>query len=348
MKRRVLFVLRGKLGDTIVAFATVRAYADAFPDDDVTVLVRANYAPLLEREMGMRVIGFASRLAMYARLALLRWLEAPFDALLVLLGAGPPIAALGRKVRAQRKVFLDGRFKDIYPEWPEIPAKHQHFEPAWRVARVFAPDLPAPTRSRIPSLAARRRAAGAIGIAPVSDEPRRTMAPGLVRALAAALVARHAGQPVHVLVNPADTEAKGLLAAALPAGASLRAFHTLPELVDELCVLEHLHATDTGAYHLAAAMGVPLTTYFGPTQPWKNGFPEQPDLTRVRLAALGGEHCEEKGCRRPVCLELPVTGAMQLPAIPYRVDETPPGCLLRLHPREGLETVKVEGAVPVH
>ena len=29
--RRVLFVLRGKLGDTVIAFATVRAFADAIP-----------------------------------------------------------------------------------------------------------------------------------------------------------------------------------------------------------------------------------------------------------------------------------------------------------------------------
>ena len=52
--RRVLFVLRGKLGDTVTSFATVRAYADAFPGDDVTLLVRANYAPLFRREQGIR------------------------------------------------------------------------------------------------------------------------------------------------------------------------------------------------------------------------------------------------------------------------------------------------------
>ena len=37
MTRRVLFVLRGKLGETVVAFATVRAYADAYPGDEVTL-----------------------------------------------------------------------------------------------------------------------------------------------------------------------------------------------------------------------------------------------------------------------------------------------------------------------
>ena len=96
LRRRILFVLRGKLGDTVTSFAAVRAFADAFPDDDVTLLVRANYAPLFRDEQGIRVVGFSSRLVMFARLAMLRWLEPPFDALLVLLGAGPPIMYLQR------------------------------------------------------------------------------------------------------------------------------------------------------------------------------------------------------------------------------------------------------------
>ena len=344
-RRRVLFVLRGKLGDTIVAFATVRAYADAYPGDAVTVLVRGNYAPLFEREAGVRVIGFSSRLAMFAKLALIRGFEPPFDALLVLLGAGPPIARLGRLVRARRKIFLDGRFRDVYPEWPETPEKHLHFEPAWLVARKYAPELAAPQWSCIPSLAARRRPAMVIGIAPISDEPRRTMGPGVVHMLAAALAERHAGHAIHVLVNPADEEAKPLLDAGLPSGARFRNFRTLQELVAEFCMLEHLHSTDTGLYHLAAAMGVPVTTYFGPTQPWKNGFPAQPGLTRVRIGALGGEHCEEKGCRRPACLEIAVA-ACSGARIESGVDATPQGCLLRRHARQDIEQVKVDPAPP--
>ena len=351
-KRRVLFVLRGKLGDTVAGFATVRAYADAFPHDDVTLLVRASYAPLFRREPGIRVVGFSSRLVMFAKLAMLRWLEPPFDALLVLLGAGAPILRLGRMVRAGRKIFLDARFREVYTEWPDVPPDHVQSEPAWRVARIYAPGLAPPQWSRIPSLAARRRPARVIGIAPISDEPRRTMSPRIVHALIRALAQRHAGYSIHVLVNTDDDEARPLLEAGLPAEARLRNFPTLQALVEELSILDHLHSTDTGLYHLAAAMGVPLTTYFGPTQPWRNGFPAQPDLTRIRLAALGGEHCEEKGCRRPVCLEKSVAlhaGA----AIDPGIEGTPQGCLLRRHAAGELEHVAVLAAtetpaVPVH
>ena len=351
MTRRILFVLRGKLGETVVAFATVRAFADAHPGDEVTLLVRANYAPLFEREAGMRVIGFSSRMAMFAKLLRLRWFEAPFDALLVLVGAGPPIARLGRMVRARRRIFLDGRFKDVYTRWPEVPGDHRHFEPAWLVARSYAPGLAAPQYSRIPSLAARRQSMNIVAIAPVSDEPRRSMAPGTLHALIAALVRWHPGCQIRVLVNPADRDAQPLLEAGknadLPAGAQFERFATLEALIEALSRVEHLYSTDTGLYHLAVAMGLPTTAYYGPTQPWKNGFPAQPGLTRVRLAALGGDHCEEKQCRQPVCLANAVAlhaGAQSNSS----VDSTPPGCLLRRHTATELGQVAVQEAIPVH
>jgi ADP-heptose:LPS heptosyltransferase len=340
------------LGDTVTCFAAVRAFADAFQDDEVTLLVRANYAPLFRNEQGIRVVGFPSRVVMFARLAMMRWLEPPFDALMVLLGAGPPILRLGRMVRARRKIFHDGRFPGVYPEWPEIPPDHMQFEPAWRVARIYAPELAPPQSSSIPSLAARRHPGRIIGIAPVSDEPRRTMSPRVVHALVSVLAQRHPDHAIHVMVNTDDDEARPLLDAGLPAGARLRNLPTLQAMVEELSVLDHLHSTDTGTYHLAAAMGVPLTTYFGPTQPWKNGFPAQPGLTRVRLAALEGEHCDEKGCLRPVCLEKAV--ALHLgAAIDSSINGTPQGCLLRHHAAVRLEevaalTAPAKPAVTVH
>lgn len=360
MTRRVLFVLRGKLGETVVAFATVRAFADAHPGDEVTLLVRASYAPLFEYETGMRVIGFSSRIAMFATLLRLRWFEAPFDALLVLLGAGPPIATLGRLVRAQRKIFLDGRFADIYKQWPQVPGDHRHFEPAWLVARAYEPDLAAPQYSRVPSLAARRHPMNIVAVAPVSDEPRRSLAPGTLHALIAALARWHPGCEIRVLVNPADRGAQPLLEAGriagLPAGAQFERFLSLQMLIESLSRLAHLYSTDTGVYHLAAAIGVPTTTYFGPTQPWKNGFPAQPALTRVRLAALGGDHCEEKQCVRPICL----ANAVALHAgaqADSSVEGTPPRCLLRRHAAADLALLAVldgpapappRGSIPVH
>ena len=182
------------------------------------------------------------------------------------------------------------------------------------------------------------------------------MTPAALRQLIEALPGRHPGRALRVLINPAGRDTQPLLAAGLPDGARWERFASLPALVEALCGLEHLHATDTGLYHLAAAMGVPTTTYYGPTQPWKNAFPAQPFLTRVRLAALGGDHCEEKQCRDPVCLSRAVALQVGAPA-PADVEGTPPACLLRRHSAAELERLAVLGPparapgrepVPVH
>lgn len=338
--RRVLFVLRGKLGDSVVSYASARAYADAFPQDEVALLVRANYAPLFAGEKGLRVIGFPGRLAMYLRLAWMRVAEPAWDALVVLLGSGRPVERLGRLVRAKRKVFLDARLAHVYPEWPQIRHHHLQPEPAWCAVRMIAPELPMPGASSIPSLAARRSAApAAVGLVPVSDEARRTMSVDVVHALVKHARARHPGLEVRILVNREDREAQALLAQGAPEGAAYRDFPTMQALVDELAQLAHLYTTDTGLYHLACAMGVPVTVFYGPTQPWKNGFPRQPGLERVRIAALGGEHCDEKGCRRPACLDGAVAGYVGA-AAGATVDESPDACLLRRFDRAAVAAVE--------
>lgn len=337
----MLFVIRGKLGDTLLAYATVREFAERFPQDELTLLTRANYAALLAGEKGVRVIGFSNRLSMLAQLARLA-LEPAFDALLVLWGFGRPVAWIGRLARARRKVYLDARFGTLFPEHAEIPAEHLQSEPMWQVARVYEPALPQPRKLLVPALAAARKvAASAIGIGPVADEPRRMMSAEAVRQLAADLARRHPGAPLRILLNPQDAGAPALLARGAPPGAEFRFFPGLADLVRELGELAHLYTTDTGMHHLAAAMGVPATVFYGPTQAWKNAMPAQPDFRRVRLKVLGREHCEVKDCARPLCLEQAVAsfcGASAQTAL----EQTPATCPLRLHPPHSLAAIGVD------
>ena len=168
-------MIRGKLGDTIVAFATVRRYADAFPNDNVTLLTRSGYAALLADEKGIRVLGFSSRIGMFLLLLRLRF-EARFDALLVLWGFGPSIKWIGRLVSARRKIYLDARYPRIFPEHADLLPHRLQSEPMWRVAQLFEPELPQPERLEVPSLAAKKSATPmVIGVAPLADEPRRIM-----------------------------------------------------------------------------------------------------------------------------------------------------------------------------
>lgn len=338
MPRRVLFVIRGKLGDTLVAFATVRRYADAFPADEVTLLTRAGYAALLTQERGVRILGFSSRIGMHFQLIRLR-MEPSFDALLAIWGFGPPMATIARWVRARRKIYLDGRFGPLYPEYADLSPHRLQSEPMWRVARLFEPALPQPERLEIPSLVARRSGSGsAIGIAPLADEPRRILSPQMLEILLAEVSRRHPGAPLRVFVNASDRGANALIAHGLPEHAKFHFFPKLEDLVSGFAELAHLYSTDTGLYHLAAAMRIPATVFFGPTQPWRNMMPAQAESKGLRLSVLGTEHCEQKECEAPVCIEAAIRAFGGAPA-PASLDSTPAQCPLRLHPLPALVKV---------
>lgn len=340
MPRRVLFVIRGKLGDTLVAYATVRRYADAFPGDEVTLLTRAGYAALLSYEPGIRLLGFASRIGMLAQLLALR-MRPRFDALLVLWGFGSPIEWIGRLVRAQRKVYLDSRYPSVFPEYADLSPHRQQSEPMWRVARIFEPALPQPDRLSIPSLAAMRIGkASIIGIAPLADEPRRILSPQMLATLLETIAKRHPGASVRVFVNPADRGAGELIAMGLPAGVEFFFFPKLEDLLHGFADLASIYCTDTGLYHLAASMGIPATVFYGPTQPWRNMMPGQPAARGVRLAVLGRGHCEEKACESPLCIDGALRGFGGAAPL-VTLSGTPAGCPLRAYPLERLVEVAV-------
>ena len=67
-RMKVMFVIRAKMGDTLIAYASVRQYADLYPEDEVTLLVRKDYARLLQDEPGIRLISFGSRIEMMLKL----------------------------------------------------------------------------------------------------------------------------------------------------------------------------------------------------------------------------------------------------------------------------------------
>jgi len=330
--RRVLFVIRGKQGDSLVFYSAVRQYVAQFPEDDVTLAIRSNYAVLL-RDERIRLLPFGSRLEMIGRLLWLRFSASPFDVLAVLWGFGPPIRLLGKLVRARRKIHVDGRFPEVFPEWPELPREPTIIEPAIAVMRRFEPRLEEPRALEIPSLAARRAPKGVVGVAPLADEARRNLDYPALAVLLAEVKRRHPGCEIRVFLNPADPAAAAFTGRTLPHGAVVAPFPELSDLVREYSGLDAWYGTDTGLYHLAAAMGIPSTVFFGPTQPWKNVRPGQPAVTKVRAAVLGDAHCEEKGCTRPHCLHGAI--AAYAGAEPSsRLDETPPGCPLRAAPAE--------------
>ena len=344
MTRRVLFVLRTKLGDTLIHFQTVRAFAARHAGDDVWLLTRADYAPLLEGEPGVRLVRFANRAAMIVKLLWLRVTQPAFDALAVLIGYGPAMLQIAKLVRAKRRLFFDARFPEAYPEHPPAYAETNLVDRSWQTARLLDPDLPRPVALALPALAATRspRAAseGPVGVVPLSNELRKNMDAATLGALVAQVQARHPGRRVWVILNPTDRGADGIRAAPLPEGAELRTFRKLAELVPILRELGAWYGTDTGLYHLAVAMGIPATVFFGPTQPKLIVMPAQSDVSAVRIEALGDAHCDEKACTRPACLHQAVAVWHGRRAAP-RLDDVPSGCPLRAARPDALLAVTV-------
>jgi ADP-heptose:LPS heptosyltransferase len=326
--RRILFVIRGKLGDSLIAYAAVRKYVDEFPGDEVTLLMRRDYARLLKGERGFRLIPFRSRLEMLIKLIVLR-AQKPFDVLAVLWGFGPPMRTIAKWTRAKRKIYLDGRFSDAYPEWPGLRSTGTLVDAATDVIRKFEPSFKSPGFLSISSLH-RKKESNAIAVVPLANELRRNLdGPGFDRLLAE-VRRRHPAAAIRVLVNPSDRGARALLGRALPEGVELVRFSKLQDIVSEYRGISAWYGTDTGLYHLAAAMDIPATVFFGPTQPWKIVMPQQPGATWVRLKVLGEAHCDVTDCANPACVHQAVAAFCRSEA-KISVEATPVACPLRTH-----------------
>ena len=325
---RTLFVVRGKLGDTLAAWPSIRAYIDRHPDEDIWLAVRRNYAFLLADEPGVRLLPFASSAALYFGVLRLR-LSGGIARLAVLWGFGKAIARLTRLSGACQRCYLDTRFPGLFTDIAPQQPNDYITDASWRVARLLDPELPRPQALHLGSLARRRQAAApqAVCLVPVADEARRLLGHDALCDLAEAARQRFPSAPLWLLGNPQDAALQPLLTAGLPPGVELKPFPQLEDLVEALQHCRHLLTTDTGVYHLAVAMGVPATVFFGPTQPLKVVMPAQTDVAAERLPALQNRHCEVKDCAHPRCLHLAVAQWTQSQRV-VPLDNLPPGCLL--------------------
>ena len=201
--------------------------------------------------------------------------------------------------------FSTRGFPSEYPEHPPAYARRATSTARGRPRGSSIPSLPRPDRLDLP--ASRRPGARAATSARSAScrsrtscagtwTPRRCDAPGRPRA-------RTPPGPAGLdLLNPSDRSADRVREASARTGRRVAALPQPRELCRIYRAARRWYGTDTGLYHLAVAMGIPATVFFGPTQPQLVVMSEQPEVDRVRLEALGAEHCDEKGCARPrVC-----------------------------------------------
>lgn len=328
MKQRFLFVIRGKLGDTLVAYSVLREYLLRHPEHEATLIVRANYVALLAPGGGLNytLIPYRGRVQCWWEIFRRRWLSGRWDVFAVLWGTGDNLGRLAQASGAHRRLYLDGRYRVRFPEFPEPTPHTRQTDPAWRVARLLDAELPKPTQLTLDVLAQRWRDSNkkrAIGICPISDEKRRNFSRDTLGLLLRTLSQLYPDRALYVLLNPGDA---WIMPPDAPAAAQEKYFASLDDLVDIYLELEAWYGTDTGLYHLAAGMHIPCVEFFGPTVPSQNAMPAQ-DNCRVRLAVLAESHCDVKDCVTGDCLNQAVRNFCGAQAVASLV--SPAACPLR-------------------
>lgn len=325
----ILFLIRDKLGDSLIAANVALLFARRHPEWAVSVMIRDAYAYPLTHEAELNLIPFRSGLGAQLTVWWWRLSGRRFDALGVMRGFGKRTQSLIRGIPARRVIVHDERLSSVATEIVSVETSSAgndpHYGPAWRVARALDGNLPAPDRLDFPALARQWNAADKrlVAICPLSDERRRNISAAAIEALCDALRLRHPDREVVVLVR----DAGDFTALSRFPNVPVREFRDMPGLIDLFLQCSHYYGTDTGLLHMAAAMGMPCTVFFGPTQPYRVLLPGQPDVTVIREPILGDRHCDIKSCVQPVCIENAVatltgedTGKAML--------NPPPGCPL--------------------
>ncbi len=326
---RILLVKLSSFGDVLHTLPTLEALRAAYPQGRITWLVEAAYAPLLSGHPALDEVWEAPRLrpgqffrgdnpAIFGGL-LRRLRSRDFDlvvdlqgllksALWVLLSRSPRKVGYD-KTREGSYLVLTERLPPYDPEahavWRYLnlarhlgaPEASPPALPRFRLGLEAAVDL----RPLLPDLAGRPL----VVLHPGARWPSKLW-PAASWAGLADWLSRDQGFQVAVTGSGADRDLAAQICAQIREPAVNLAGHTsLAELAGVLKAARLAVTTDTGAMHLAAALGTKVAALFGPTAPWRTGpFGEGHQILRLGLMC---SPCFKRRCPQPRCLtDLPV------------------------------------------
>ena len=316
---RILLVKISSFGDVLHALPTLEALRAAYPRAHITWLVEAAYAPLLSGHPALDEVWVAPRLrpaeffsgsnpATLRRLV--QQLRArPFDLVVDLQGLLKS-AVWVALARSPRKVGYDKTRELSYlaltervdPFDPEAHAVKRYLNlahylgappalPRFRLGLDAAADISAliPAETGRPLAVLHPGARWTSKLWPLASWAR----------LAEWL--RDRGFRVAVTGGPADRELAASLAAQCRAPLlNLAGRTSLAQLAGILRKSRLAVTTDTGAMHLAAALGTKVVALFGPTAPWRTSpFGEGHRVVRLGLPC---SPCFKRQCPEPRCL----------------------------------------------
>ena len=316
---RILLVKMSSFGDVLHALPTLEALRAAFPAAHITWLLEAAYAPLLSGHPALNEVWIAPRLrpaefcsgSNPARLRrLIQQLSArPFDLVVDVQGLLKS-AVWVALARSPRKVGYD---KTRELSYLALTERVEPFDPEAHAVRRYlnlahylgAP--PALPRFRLGLDAAADIAAL---IPAEADRPLAVLHPGARWATKlwppaswARLAEWFHGQGFQVAVTGSTADRELVTSITAQCRAPLLNLAGCTSLAQLAAILRQARlavTTDTGAMHLAAALGTPVTALFGPSAPWRTGpFGDGHQVVRLNLPC---SPYFKRQCPAPRCL----------------------------------------------
>jgi len=278
---RIAVRLPNWLGDTIMAVPALSALRAAWPDAEV--LAAGPWAPLLAGQ-GLAEVLMAYPRAWSGRLRAADGLARFRPELAILLPNSLESALAARDARARRRVgFARGGRSALLTEAVPVPEPrpHQIDEYLLLTERAGAPAVTREPRLTPPAADSAERAEvarllGESGVPSRGSSPRIGVQLGAEygpakrwpgeRVVEFCRLAADKGATPVLLGAPGDTAAAGAITASVrvPSLVGRDRPALLPAVLAEL---DALVSGDTGVAHLAAALGTPVATLFGPTDP---------------------------------------------------------------------------------
>ncbi len=317
---RILLVKLSSFGDVLHTLPTLEALRSTYPAAHIVWLVEAAYAPLLAGHPALDEVWEAPRLHPGELLAggnparlrgLLRRLRAqPFDLVLDVQGLFKS-AIWVALARSPRKVGYDrtregsclALTERVPPYDPEAHAVLRYLNLAHYLGAppalprfYLGLDAGVDTAKLIPGEAGRPLAVLHPGTRWASK-----LWPAASWARLAEWLSRDLGFQVAITGSRADEKlAANICTTSQAPVLNLAGTTSLPQLAGIFRKTRLAVTTDTGAMHLAAALGTPVVALFGPTAPSRTGpFGEGHQVVRLGLRC---SPCFKRQCPEPRCL----------------------------------------------
>jgi lipopolysaccharide heptosyltransferase I len=318
---RILLVKLSSFGDVLHTLPTLEALRVAYPEAHIAWLVEASYAPLLAGHPALDEILEAPRLhpgellrsSNLARLrSLLRHLRAQsFDLVLDVQGLLKS-AIWVAMARSPRKVGYDrtreGSYRALTERVPPFdPEAHAVLRNLNLAHYLGAP----PTLPRFhlgldagvdTSELISREAGRPLAVLHPGARWASKLWPAASWAQLAEWLSHDRGFRVAITGSRADEKLIAEITRKTQAPVlNLAGSTSLAQLAGILRKTRIAVTTDTGAMHLAAALGTRVVALFGPTAPWRTGpFGEGHQVVRLKLAC---SPCFKRHCSEPLCLK---------------------------------------------